>query len=134
MTNSERITAHNARLAAMKETVAGLPEAGGGGDIPTCTVKIINEVADKGQRVNEIGYSYLAADGTINAYYSYSNSSEAEIIFENVLCNSILIITYSGYSWYGERFENGLTYIGGSCCTAPSTKGAVGILRLVDDY
>lgn len=45
-TNLERITAHNERLAAMKETVAALPDAGsgGGGSVETqrITINAIN--------------------------------------------------------------------------------------------
>lgn len=72
MTNSERITAHNARLAAMKETVAALPDAGGGGSVETCTVTI-NDVDGLGR------YEIYYTDGSLQLQ-TISNEGNMQIV------------------------------------------------------
>ncbi len=85
MTNSERITAHNARLAAMKETVAELPEAGGGAAVETCTVTL-NKSSDR----LRLEYTTVENGEIIGKSENFSRiSSEVTI---TMLKNSILSV------------------------------------------
>ena len=100
MTNSERITAHNARLAAMKETVAALPDAGaGGGAVETCTVEI---TADNGQIENYIATIYT--DGECETVYDIINMTfiNTPLVLSNVVCGSSVYIqasyTFGGFT------------------------------------
>ena len=137
MTNQERIQSHNEQLAEIKEIAAGLPDAGsGGGAVETCTIKIINETVSKGGYVDELGYTYINANGTIDAFYTWGQPNrQSEIILENVICGSYLKIAYMGYSYATANGENGVADLAGTFYDfkAPQTKNSTGIIRIIDD-
>lgn len=129
MTNSERITAHNARLAKMKETVAGLPEAGGGGggSVETCTV-IFNGLDAGGTPY--IGYT-IVSDGKICGKISrYTGSS---MTLNDVLCGSAIDLG-KGYltasATDGVFVNNTMSRV---VYEAPSTAGVTATVTLVYD-
>ena len=117
-------------------------KAGGGGgesgtSIDTCTVKIINEVINNGHRVLLIGYTALDSNGNITNVYDYMvDGNLAEITLENVLCNSFIRLDHEGYVYASVTINNMMEFypdISPYNFQAPTEKGAIGIIRIVDD-
>ncbi len=102
MTNSERITAHNARLAAMKETVAALPDAGGGGSVETCTVTAYIVMASSSERQALIYYTKNSELQTISlsVYGELNTTFEADkntlVYFDNLNCDTLSYASITG--------------------------------------
>ena len=92
MTNQERITSHNNRLEAMKETVAGLPDAGtgGGGAVETCTVNLT--IANNDMPDSAI-INYITVDNGVVTYSNISCDSPGSITFNSIKGSFVLITT-----------------------------------------
>lgn len=104
MTNSERITAHNARLAAMKETVAELPDAGGGGGgaVETCTVTVsiimgtssAQSVTFYHTKSSELQTTSLTVYGELKA--TFEADKNTLVFFDDLFCDSLSYASITG--------------------------------------
>lgn len=110
----------------------------GGGSIKTCTIKIINELANNGNRITDFGYSFLDANNHLQSSGEIQyNNGESEIIWENVICSSLIFImhNYSGGLLPCAAGEGGVSNLSysGYLFAAPATENTVGIIRIFDD-
>ena len=108
-TNLERITAHNNKLAQLKEVAAELPEAGsGGGSFETCTVTFIARSAIERFAVTTV------VDGIISCEYyeAFSEGSMgiSKITIENVLCGSMIYL-YEFVTAASISVSGGMTFL-----------------------
>lgn len=79
-TNNASLDGYIARINAAKEVAAGLPNAGGGGSIETCTLSL----------AGDFGFAYnKIVDGNITTEYIEGNVSISEAI---VPCSSIIVV------------------------------------------
>lgn len=107
--------------------VAGTHSGGSGGSVDTCTIKIVDS---KGySNIITICVSTLT-DGVVDVH-SESNSANATVTINNVICNSAIGMTTNnaGYAGASIRLSN-LTDKGNGAYKAPSGNGAVGTFTI----
>ena len=141
-TNNTALDALITRVNAAKDVAASLPEAGesgGGGDIETCTIKIINECVSLGAGYLIYCFTCLENNAVTGKIYNGSCKQESETIIENVICNSPLYMYFGGYGFLALTYDgvtidpSSLGSTSNVLATAPSTGGSTGIITIIDD-
>ena len=141
MSNKTRLQTNNTNLQALIDKANALPDAGSGsgGNVNTCTVKIINQITTLGHYIHGLGYTYMDTTGQITtAYtdYGYAANQSTEVVLENVICGSYIRLSNYGYNYVGYTYAGGLTELDnvdpGQNLAAPTEAGATGILYIED--
>ena len=132
MTNSERLTSHNALIDEAIAKAEALPEAGGGGaSVETCTVT----VTCSGQLNTVIAASFVDGDASYVGFIDGFFNPRYTATLENVICGSPIIIT-TNVAIPGVTVGGGCVYIDyqqtNILCTAPTESGATGTIDIID--
>lgn len=103
MTNTERLTSHNALIAEAIAKAEALPDAGsGGGAVETCTV----ELNFTGAVFHSVVYTYIDDTGNTNANF-IDEAGMSDLTINNVVCGSfIAVFASSAFTTYGAVYQN----------------------------